>query len=209
MLESDYQMTEQAFLEESGAPNARYAGDDKLFVKFHTVAIPDVEKSAEEGRPIYKETVQIQIMQPGNKDSIIDRPITEEDKRRFYRRYNAWVENEKVLIEGTMLEAVARDPLLMISVAQMEELKYFGIYTVEQLASVSDSNAQKFMGINELKKRARTYLEASEKKSATTRLHAELEKRDNEIASLKEAMRAQQAQMAKLMEKLTETPEEA
>lgn len=198
--EAEYDMTQGAFLHESQGFNARYAGDDKLFVQFHVVPVLNPAASDEQGRPVFRDCEQVRIMQPGNKDSIVDRPVTDEDKRRFARQYAAWQQGEKELVEGTMLVAVAKDPLLMISLSQIEELKHFGVRTVEQLASISDANAQKFMGINELKKRARVYLEASKERSAQTRLQGELEKRDAQIASQSQAIEELKAMVADLQQ---------
>ena len=197
----DHGASEVAFLHEQQGFNARYANDDRLFVQFHVLPVIKQAESAEQGRPIYRDVVHVRIMQPGNKDSVVDRPVTEEDKRRFARQYAAWEQGEAEILEGTMLEAVARDPMIMISISQIEELKFFGIRTIEQLANVSDVNAQKFMGINELRKRAKLYLEAAKERSDSTRLHSELEKRDNQLAVQAQAIADLQEQVKALMPK--------
>jgi len=132
-------------------------GDEVLLVKFFKHPRIDQSKSAEEGRPIYVETDYIQIMQPGNKDSIIQRPATKMDKQRFakhYKRYEARTDEDYV--EGTML-----DEWPGITRSMCEELKFYNIRTVEQLAGVTDSNAQNIMGINTLKRKAEAYLEVA------------------------------------------------
>lgn len=190
LQEADYGMTDMAL-----GNNPRYAGDDRLLVRFYIGARKDDEKSAQEGRPIYKDAEYIRILMPGNKESIVARPVTEMDIARFRKQYEAWKANEKELVEGTLLETVARDPLLRLNPSQIEELRFFNISTVEQLANVPDVHAQKFMGINVMKTAAKRYLEASKDKAATTRLQAELETRDNQIAALEEAMKSLQDQL--------------
>jgi hypothetical protein len=135
--------------------NGRYHGDETLLVKFYMHPRKNLQKSKEAGRPIFKEVPYIQIMQPGNKDSIVIRPATDMDKARFvehFRKFEAREDQEAV--EGTLLEDWAG-----ITRSQCEELKYLNIRTVEQLAAVSDSNAQGIMGIGFLKEKANKFIE--------------------------------------------------
>jgi hypothetical protein len=135
--------------------NGRFHGDDTLLVKFFMNPKINSIKSAEAGRPIYSEVPYVQIMQPGNKDSIIIRPATKMDKQRFvehFRKFEAREDQET--IEGTPLEEWAG-----ITRSQCEELKYLNIRTVEQLSTVSDSNAQGVMGVGYLKEKAVKYIE--------------------------------------------------
>jgi len=75
-----------------------------------------------------------------------------------------------------------------MTVGQVAELKATGITTVEQLAELSDTNAQKFMGSFQLRQKAQAFLEAAAGDAANSKLAAELEKRDVEIAALKAQM---------------------
>jgi len=137
--------------------NGRYHGDENLLVKFFNNPRINSAKTKEAGRPIFEEIPYVQIMQPGNKDSIVIRPATDMDKARFtehFRKFEAREDQEKV--EGTLLDEWAG-----ITRSQCEELKYLNIKTVEQLASVSDSNAQGIMGIGYLKEKATKYIDDS------------------------------------------------
>ena len=148
--------------------HARTHGDETLLVKFYTAPRRSITKSKEMGRPIYEEETFIQIMQPGNKDSIVIRPATVRDKQRFaehYRKFTAREDQEA--IEGTILEEWA-----MVSRSQVNELKYLNIRTVEQLAAISDSNAQGIMGISVLKGKAQKWLESAEKNATAEKLAA-------------------------------------
>ena len=73
--------------------------------------------------------------------------------------------NEDELVEGTPIEEW---PIL--NRAQVDELRYMNIRTVEQLANVSDTNAQGMMGINMLRQKAQTYLENAKDAALTERL---------------------------------------
>ena len=149
LQESNYGETDLAM------NNGRYHGDETLLVKFYKHPRINTQKTADAGRPIFEETPYIQIMQPGNKDSIIIRPATKMDKSRFaghFRKYEAREDQESV--EGTLLDEWAG-----ITRSQCEELKYLNIRTVEQLCAVSDSNAQGVMGIAYLKEKAKKYID--------------------------------------------------
>ena len=156
MQEAGYDVTDVAFNNSN-----RFRGDEHLLVKFFTHPKQDAEKSLAEGRPIYRETTYIQIMSPGNKDSIVIRPATAEDKARFpehFRRFTARESQEHV--EGTLLEDWAG-----ISRSQVEELKFLNVKTVEQLANLNDASAQNVMGVAGLKQRAQKFIEGEDSKA--------------------------------------------
>lgn len=179
LQEADHGLTSQAM---DGGSN-RYIGDERLLVKFFNHPRLNQTKTKDEGRPIYEEVPYVQIMQPGNKDSIIVRPATERDKSRFVSHYRKFVDREEQeTVEGTLLEEWPG-----LNRSQVEELKFFNIRTVEQLAEVSDTNAQNFMGINLLKRRAKEYLEASGNSAAA-----------QEMSDLKDRNDALQAQLDEL-----------
>lgn len=150
--EADFSMTEQAFTE-----NPYDKGSERLYVQFHVHPKLNQTKTREAGRPIYDDTEYVTIIAPGDKDNIIDRPASEMDKRRFARQYDAFKRGQTdPVVTGTPLKMVP-----WISRGQAEELAYFHVYTVEQLAELSDANAQNFMGINTLKQKAKDFLAAS------------------------------------------------
>ncbi len=173
-MEADIGLTNMAM-----GDNPRYSADNTLLVRFFKHPRQNEAKSKEEGRPIFEETDYIQIMQPGNKDSIVTRPATMRDKDRFaehYRKYQAREDDDH--IEGTLLEQWPG-----MSRAQVEEFKFLNIRTVEQLANMSDSNAQGIMGINTLKQKAAAYLEAA-KDSAVVEQLAEQKNENDELRKL-------------------------
>ena len=98
------------------------------------------------------------------------------DKRRFAEHWGKFQAREsQEVVEGTLIEEW---PGVTRSMA--EELRYLNVRTVEQLATMSDSNAGGLMGINSLKAKAVSYLEAS-KDSATTEALAAANARIDEL----------------------------
>jgi hypothetical protein len=159
----------------------RYAADSRLYVEFYRKAVHNPFKSNEAGRPIYDEKDFVKIMIPGNKYGSVDTAVTMEHKQRFpqqWARYQAGQEQSAI---GTPLEMWPQ-----ITVGLVATLKGAGIRTVEQLAELSDANAQGIMGNHDLRRRAKAFLEAAAGEAVNTKLEAELEKRDLEIAAMKE-----------------------
>ena len=176
--EADFGLTRQAMADQS-----RFAEDDKLFVQFFPGSIQDKKKSLEAGRPIFTDVEMIRIMVPGDKGNIVERVVREADKARFPRHYAAYKNNQKDLIEGTPLEKWN-----YLSEAQVRELMHFNVRTVEQLAAMSDGNAQNFVGINVLRRKAQEYLDIAAEGAPVAQLQAELEKRDSRISEQDETI---------------------
>ena len=137
----------------------RTQGDEYLAVRFYHKPMQQQDKSLKAGRPIFEDVAYIEIMQPGNKDNIIQRPATEMDKQRFAKHYAMWkarTSNEDVQLVGTPLSEWAG-----VTRSQANELSFFNVKTVEQLANMADSNTNNMMGLGNLKEKARKYLDSS------------------------------------------------
>ncbi len=176
LSEADLSMTEQAMA--IGQGNMR-PGDETLLVRFYLRSLQNEQKSEEAGRPIFEDVEYISIRVPGNKNSSIERPIRKDDLERFPRHYQAFKNREEAVVEGTPLESWPG-----VTRSQVEELRFFNVHTVEQLAEISDSNAQNFMGIQLLRTRAKTFLEAAKENANNEKMAAELASRDEQIAAL-------------------------
>lgn len=167
--------------------------DAKLWVKFEERPTQSADKSAEAGRPIFEPVEWIRIMVPGERDEI-ERPATDMDKVRFAKQYAHWKATGQSSPTGTPLEswpAVTR--------SQVEELKFFKISTVEQLAEVPDVLGMKFMGINDLKAKAKAFLDAAAGNAPLQKMQSELDKRDAEIATLQKALKEQSDKIDQLL----------
>lgn len=192
-MEADYGTTEFAYDQQ----NARaFTADDKLIVHFEMRPHQDKDASLKEGRPIFKDKEYITIIVPGDKNNIVRRPVWKQDLQRFARQYAAFKNNQSQDVTGTPLEQVA-----WISRNQVEELKYFHVRTLEQLAEISDTNAQKFMGINSLRQRARDQIQAAKETAPLAQLRAEVEKRETQIGQLNALVEKLTARLEALEEK--------
>jgi hypothetical protein len=171
-------------------------GDEKLAIRFFTKARQDAEKTQEEGRPIFKEVEYIQIMTPGDRNQAIVRPVAVGDRSRFAKQYEHWKKTQNNdAVMGTPLEAWN-----ILSLAQIEEFRYFGVRTIEQMAELRDDVCQKMPGATQLKQKAQQFLAIAKDEAPLKKFQAELDKRDNDIESLKQAI-AEQAEVIKGLQK--------
>ena len=130
-----------------------YAGDDKLHVRFFTLARIDVEKSNAANRPIYKDVPYVELMMPGDKNNIVMEPVWDQHKQRFPVHWDQYIKGEQQQMVGTPLKVA---PFLTPS--HVAELAHLKIVTIEQLANLPDT-AMGFMGAQEFKQAARRYLD--------------------------------------------------
>lgn len=158
--EADFGITDMAF-NRSMAP-----GDDQLLVRFFPKPRENPEKTAAEGRPIFEDVDYIEIRVPGEREVRYCQPANKLDINRFpehYRRYK-----QRMSQETTTGTPLAEWP--GVTRSQVEELKFINVTTVEQLLSISDTNAQKFMGIRALQQKAKAYLDAAGGQAAANAL---------------------------------------
>lgn len=158
--------------------------DARLIVQFTIEPWHDKAESAKQGRPIYSEREYVMIMVPGDKDSIIHRPASQMDIDRFPAQYQRFKNKaEQRYTSGTPLKAVT-----FLNSAQVKELEYFNVFTVEQLAGMSDANAQKFMGFSVLRQAANDFLTAAREQAPLTTMRAEMEQKDAQLKTQADAI---------------------
>jgi hypothetical protein len=189
LQEASLEMTQAAYATD---------GDRRLLVKFGLFPEHDVEASAKEGRPIFKEREYVWIMVPGDKETIVHRPVIRvpgrSDPERFPQQWQAFLNKQtQETAGGTPLREVS-----FISSSQVKELEYFNCYTVEQLANMPDSASIKFMAVHKLKQLAKDYLQAAKETAPLTAMRAEMEKKDSQL----EVMQRQLDAMAKRLGEL-------
>ena len=157
----------------------QYADDDKLFVKFEVRPLHNKHLSDKEGRPIFQDEEYISIITPGSRD-VFTTPLDDTYRRRFKKRYTDWKDNNTAAkIDGTLLSE-----LPWLTKSQIAELNYSNVFTIEQLASLSDANAMQFMGNHKLRERAKLYLEQAKGDAPMLKLQSALEERDLRVQTL-------------------------
>jgi hypothetical protein len=172
------------------------------------------------GRPIYKDEIFVKITRPGAKSNLIKKVPMAYDRKgepildrqglhmpakgdpsypsfpeRFSLQWNQFINNMEQTRSGTPLEQYP--PLTK---AQVLELRGIGIHTIEELASIPDSNLQNIamMDARKFRDSARAYMDAASGNAALTQAMSTIENQRADI----EALKAQFAQLAE--ERLSE-----
>lgn len=190
LQEAEYGVTAQALDRMNGS---RENPDNRLRVQFSMFPQLDQEATNKEGRPIYRDREYIMIMIPGERD-VVHRPAWEKDYERFPQQYAAFKNKQNQdVVSGTPLKMIP-----WLTLGQVKELEYFNCVTLEQLAEMPDSTAGKFIQLQKLKQLAKDQLQAAREAAPLTKMRAELDQRDSQIASLMK----QVADLTKVVEKL-------
>ena len=175
-------MLQEASFDEMAALQAQNGGQQsKLIVRFYYDGLQNSEKTEAAGRPIFDEVEFIEIRIPGEKNEIRARPVRYRDRLEFAAAYAAFKNGQAAPASGTPL-----DKLPFLTKAQVLEFQAVGLKTAENLRDMSDANAQRFMGINTVRKRVADFLAAADGNAPLEQMRSELEKRDAEIEVLRQ-----------------------
>jgi hypothetical protein len=142
------------FNPQSIAPDgtAIFASDAQLLVKFFIHSELSQHKSKLQGVPVYDDVECVQILNPGEKEPVIVQ-ADEFHRRRFPRQYEAFKKGMEDHHGGTPLEM-----LFPASPSTVKQLKSFHIFSIQQLAAITDGSATQIpMGIS-LRDRAKEYM---------------------------------------------------
>lgn len=173
-------------------PNeSRFAADNALHIEFMRKPTMNVSLSKEQGRAVYQDEDFIRIHVPGDKLTVIERPVDEIDERRFADRYAKWKAGQGEAVTGTPINALPG-----MTQAKVEEYRFFKVLTVEQLAEAQDGLGAKFMSFHEDKRRAKAFLEVARGNAPLEKMQDELRERDVAIEEMKTQIAALQ-KMAK------------
>lgn len=164
-------------------------GDDSgLFVQFYMESVQDHEESAKAGRPIFVDKEFIKIIPVGDRNTVICEPVRHQwsgneppHTERFARQYAAFKNQQHEVVEGTPLE---QWPPLTKS--QVMNFKTASVYTVEQLAAVSDANLHNLgMGARDLRDKAIAYLKNAKETASLMESQQEINALKDQIEALK------------------------
>lgn len=146
------------FNPQSYAPDgtAIFGKDEQSLVKFFKHPELSKFKSTEAGLPVYDDVVMVSVIQPGEKEET-KVLATEWHKRRFPRQWENFEKGLDQTASGTPL-----DHLFPSEPGTILTLKSFNIFTVQQLAGVSDTALGNLPMGRTLQDRAKTYLASAE-----------------------------------------------
>lgn len=179
-----------------GTPNGAYtrtemAAAGTSYPRFYLDPVQDEVASATQGRPIFRQVERVETIMPGNPHTRPVNNVTDEHRGRWPKEYAAFREGIDISPDGTPIEEW---PIL--NRAQVAELKYLGIKTVEHIANLSDHDLQRIgMGGRVLKDKALAFLDDA----ASVALSEKLSKENDDLRSRMAALENQNAELGRLM----------
>lgn len=166
---------------------AREKGMDRNVVQFFTKPAWNKNKSREAGRPIFDSKEYISVHAPGVRNEAYVGPVRQIDKRIYARQYQEWKSGQTNADQGTPLVTAG-----IVSPERAEELAFFKIKTVEQMASIDDARLQNLGHTARREMEAcKAFLDKQSKAVAAGDLEKKLSERDARLAEL-------EAKLAKL-----------
>jgi hypothetical protein len=173
------------------------ATSDPTQPRFFMDPVQDEAATAREGRPIFRERELVQLLIPGSPNQPTFE-VNDEYRKRWPTQYEQFKKGLEPALNGTPLE---QWPILNRSMVL--ELKALQIFTVEQLAALSDVHLQQIkMAGRRLRDLAQAYLDDSKHEALlteVTRRNEELETRlaeqDAKIASQDELLQRLSSQL--------------
>lgn len=158
-------------------------GDEKLLVRFYLMEILNEARTASEGLNKYDDVEMVEILIPGCRDNCI-RKASDQDKHRFRRQYQAFLDSKGKGLEGTPLNQFP-----FISPSERKELEYFNIYTGENLIDLQDGYIDRIpLDIRSMVPKVKAFMEVAKDSAVTVKYASENESLKREINLLKEQM---------------------
>lgn len=150
------------------------------FAVFYNRAVHDPIASGHAGRPIHKDRIYIRVSPPGERLNVVDRPATEDDKRRWPLQWHQFTQNHEQIPEGTPIgQLYPEKPSIE------QTLKGSGVHTIEQCAELSGNAIENIgMGAQSWVNAAKAYLEKANKGVTITQHRREMEDKNQKIKLL-------------------------
>lgn len=167
---------------EADFTKGRYAADSGIHARFYTCMVMDETKSAEAGRPIRVEKEFVEIIAAGNANNIIRRKATDEDRQRFARQYEVF-NRDKEATGGQLIGTTLAD-IPWVTKAQVSELAYMHIHTLEQLAGLDDNVCSRHAGLYDLRRKAVVAAKAASDAAPMTEMAHQMELMKQQLEDL-------------------------
>lgn len=178
----------------------QFGNDSGTIAMFYTRAVLNESKSREANRPIYENHTYVKIQQPGERLNIVDRPVKDEDKRRWGGQWNDYVNGRLQVPDGTPVEI-----LFSNHPAIAENLKGSNVFTIEQLAKLTESAMDSIgMGARDWVNKAQAYIDSADKGKNFARMSHDLENEKANNRIMKQQLDQALAQLRALEAKIAD-----
>ena len=150
--------------------------------RFHSKAVEIPFKSEQAGRPVFEDRQFVEIIIPGDNKNRVVEPVNDGHKERWPEAWAAFEAGLAAPTSGTPLSEWPK-----VTRAQVENLAYLQIRTVEDLAGLNDNLVLNIgMGGRELRESARKFLDVSKNGVAPIeRMISEIARLSQELAIAK------------------------
>lgn len=174
--------------------HVKHGNDDAAFVRFH--------KRNDKG--VTKDFVEIRF--PGDNKTVLIRQVKEDDKMRFPNQWKAYQNGEECKANGYPLEQWPE-----VDEGLVREFNYKNIYTVDQLAAMSDGQLQNLgPGGRALQVKAKAFIDVLNNTHASVKYAEQYEivKSDNErLANENKALSARLQALEDMMQNIKQRPD--
>lgn len=161
---------------------------------FFVEPIPDDKATEEAGAVRMREQEMVRIVVAGDMLNVATSPITEEIKQRFSVQYEQWkTKRIEHHIEGTPLKNWPLIPAIRVA-----EFTSIGVFSVENLRDISDSNISKLQDGRVWREKATAWLLSAKEHGAAAKYAAEAERLRDDNKELHAKMDAMAKQLAEL-----------
>jgi hypothetical protein len=150
-----------------------------VIAQFFSAQRIDPNATAAAGHPVYKTVEMVTLTIAGEVQQNIVKKVTDEIRDTYKGAYEAWKRGqEEQFVEGMPLSEWPG-----ISRSEVELLRFFRVYSVEQLSELSDSIVQRIgMGGTALRAKAQDWLRVSRETAAAVSLARDLRRAEEEKA---------------------------
>lgn len=159
---------------------ATNAEDERnVAARFYDKAVK-TDKVAANGMPIFKNVTYVEIRLKDNSTEVFNQPATEEKIKRFPREYTLYKMAKEKIKEGTPLEQFA-----FLTAAEIETCKSRGLFTVEDLAALSNEKVQ-FLGLENEHNLAQKFVQNAQSNKMVAEMAAKEKEYQQKIADLED-----------------------
>ncbi len=163
---------------------------DTIIPRFFMNPVRNNFESEKQGREVWEEVPYVEMFVPGDKNATPVERVKPSHKERWPRQWDAFEKSVEAPEDGTPLAEWAA-----MSRAQVIELSSVHVRTVEQLASLSDTQLAKAvpMGGHALRARAKAWLEQAEQGAPLAEANQRIETLEQQIKVLTDQLAAKPA----------------
>lgn len=154
---------------------------------FFIEAVPDDKATEEAGAVRMRELEMVRIQVAGDMLNVATAPVDNAVKERFAVQYDAWKTKKQARhVDGTPLKNWP-----MISALRIAEFEAVGIFSVENLSEVSDTNVVKLADGRQWREKAAAWLKSAKDHGAAAKYAAENERLRTDMGDMQKNMQEQ------------------